>query len=202
MRQILYNTMNDSQLWELLLQGELPVLEVLYKRNYDLLLNYGLKYSSDKELVKDCIHDIFIKLHQSKTLSFTPCPRSYLVKALRNILFDKLTSLKEQLGIEEFVFSIPNSTDLFETLFPKSDEDIEFGKQLLEAMSHLSDNQRNVLYLRYVKDFSYNEIAEVLDINVQSSMNLASRSLKKLRKLLTDNELRMCELVLILNLLY
>lgn len=192
--------MDDSSLWTLLLKGNVHVLEFLYKRNYELLLNYGLKYSFDRELVKDCIHDVFIKLQKSKKLSPTSCPRSYLIKSLRNALFDKLSNQKEAFELSECVFCIPDSVDVLNRIFPKDDEELQLGKQLIEAMSHLSDNQRNVLYLRYVRDFSYNEIAEILDINVQSSMNLVSRTLRKMRSMM-DNSISMAELILLINLI-
>ena len=45
-----------------MLKGDTKPLEVLYKRHYELLLNFGLKYVSDEEFVKDCIQDLFVKL--------------------------------------------------------------------------------------------------------------------------------------------
>lgn len=53
------NNWTDESLWELLLKRDIEVLEILYRRHYDLLLNYGLKIYPDKELVKDCIQDLF-----------------------------------------------------------------------------------------------------------------------------------------------
>ena len=55
----------DEALWELLLERKVMVLEILYKRHYDLLLNYGMKVYPNKDLVQDCIQDFFVKLHQS-----------------------------------------------------------------------------------------------------------------------------------------
>lgn len=47
--------MDDIVLWGLLIKGDQKALEILYQRYYSLLLNYGLRCSTDKELVKDCI---------------------------------------------------------------------------------------------------------------------------------------------------
>lgn len=195
----LYEKMDDNDLWTSLVQGDKSVLEFLYKRNYSLLLNYGLKYSFDRELVKDCIHDVFIKIHKNRNLPSINFPRSYLIKALKYTLYDKLSAQKETQELSEYTFSIPDSADLFEQIFSQTDEQACLGKQLLEALSHLSDNQKNALYLRYVKDFSYNEIAEILDINVQSSMNLVSRTIKKLRKTLNAS-ITVAEIALVVNL--
>ena len=38
----------------------------LYDLHVRILFNYGLKLTLDKELLKDCIHDIFVKLYVKK----------------------------------------------------------------------------------------------------------------------------------------
>lgn len=199
MQLTLYNDMNDTDLWSLLLRGDQNVLEVLYKRHYALLLNYGLKCCIDKELIKDCIQDIFIKLHKSQILSTTASPRVYLLKSLRNAIYDKLSTQKESYEFNEETFFIPDSQDLFEHLFAKSDEDLRLAKQLLNAISQLPANQKSVLYFRYVKELSYKEIAEIMDFNVQSSMNLANKALSKLRTMFEDNQLKTIQILLIAN---
>lgn len=184
-----FNEMDDMTLWSLLIEGNLRALETIYKRHYTLLLNYGLKFCQDVELTKDCIQDVFVKLHKSKDLSQTGSPRVYLLKALRNTLYDNLLLLKETSSLDEFSFHIPESHDLFERLFLKNDEDLQLSKQLLKALSSLPSNQKTILYLRFVKELSHKEIAEMMNINVQSSMNLVSRALMKLRALMKNDNL-------------
>ena len=67
----------------------------MYCRFYSLLYYYGLKLVSDKELVKDCIQDIFIKIIQNhSTLSPTLNVKGYLIKTLRNkLLMDAFSRL-------------------------------------------------------------------------------------------------------------
>ena len=88
--------MDDIALWGLLIKGDQKALEILYQRYYSLLLNYGLRCSTDKELVKDCIQDLFISLYQNTHINVTNITvRSYLLKALRNNLTYKLATNKE-----------------------------------------------------------------------------------------------------------
>lgn len=190
-----YNEMDDMALWTLLIEGNPYALEIIYKRHYALLLNYGFKFCQDTELTKDCIQDLFIKLHNSKELSKTVSPRSYLLRALRNILYDNLLLSKETARLDEFAFHISDSHDLFEQLFFKNDEDMQLSRQLLNALSSLSSVQKTVLYLRFVRGLSHKEIAEVMNINVQSSMNLVSRSLVKLRRLMNSDRLLIIHLL-------
>ena len=181
--------MDDIALWGLLIKGDQKALEILYQRYYSLLLNYGLRCSTDKELVKDCIQDLFINLHQNTHINVTNITvRSYLLKALRNNLTYKLATNKEADSLDDSVFHIPLNEDLFEQLFPKNDHDLQLARRLLVAISQLSPNQKTVLYLRYVQELSYKEIADVMDMNIQSSMNLSSRALTNLRTLVTQDE--------------
>lgn len=179
---------DDLIVWNLLIKGDRKALEVLYQKYYALLLNYGLKCNPDKELIKDCIQDLFVNLYQNTHLSTTNITvRSYLLRALRNNLIYKLSTQKEENSLDDSTFLIAANDDLFEQLFPKNDHDQQLARQLLNAMSQLPPNQKTVLYLRYVKELSYKEIADIMDINVQSSMNLSSRALSKLRDLMKQD---------------
>lgn len=185
----LSNEVDDLALWNLLVKGDRKALEILYQKYYSLLLNYGLKCNPDKELIEDCIQDLFINLYRNTSINTTDITvRSYLLRALRNNLICKLNSRKEENSLDDSSFHIPTNEDLFEQLFPKNDHDLQLGRQLLDAISQLPPNQKSILYLRYVKELSYKEIADVMDINVQSSMNLANRALTKLRTLIGQDE--------------
>ena len=78
-----------------MLKGDTKPLEVLYKRHYELLLNFGLKYVSDEEFVKDCIQDLFVKLCSSTRLSPTDYVRSYLLTSFKVILERRLVSVRD-----------------------------------------------------------------------------------------------------------
>lgn len=72
---------SDEKLWESCLTGDKEAFKEIYCRFYSLLYNYGSKLVSDKDLVKDCIQDIFIKLIQNyPSLSPTPNVKGYLSK--------------------------------------------------------------------------------------------------------------------------
>ena len=50
----------------------------------------------------------------------------------------------------------------------------------------LSGNQRMAIYLKYAKGLSHKEVAAIFDINEQSSMNMISRAIAKIRRLVGD----------------
>lgn len=197
---------DDATLWYLLIEGNRKALEVIYQRYYSLLLNYGLKCTSDRELIKDCIHDLFVHLYRNKQISIDNISvRAYLLRALKNNLLNKLVGQeRERESLDTSLFEIPTDEDLFERMFPRNDRDFTLARHLLKAITQLPPHQKTVLYLRYVKELSHKEIAAIMDINEQSSMNLTNRALLKLRSLMERSgmTLGVCQTILLLKSLW
>ena len=150
-----YQNMSDVVLWDLILKGDMKAMSLLYKKHYELLLNFGLKYTLDEEFVKDCIQDVFVKLCASKRLSSTKYVRSYLLTSLKHIIFDKLSSLKVTEELDEHFFELEiEENSVLETLFKDNDEDLQLSKKLINAYKSLPDNQRMAIYRRYVRGLS------------------------------------------------
>lgn len=179
-------TVDESILFGRMIQGDRNALEFLYKKYYHSLLNYGLRLTQDRELIKDCIHDLFVNLYKNKSISKNYINvQTYLLKALKNnILYKLIGEKKTSDSLDELQFDIPSNEDLFDQIFPPNDQHRELAKNLLKAVKKLSPSQRNILYLRYIKELSHKEIASILNINEQSSMNSIHRAVHKLRCLM------------------
>ncbi|MBO9637570.1 MAG: sigma-70 family RNA polymerase sigma factor, partial [Siphonobacter aquaeclarae] len=77
----------ETELWTEFLSGNRTAFSQLYDRYADVLFSFGLRYSSDRDLVKDCIHDLFIDLHHYRAgLAREVNIRFYLLKSLRRKL--------------------------------------------------------------------------------------------------------------------
>lgn len=176
--------MNDIELWKLVLKGDSSALSMLYCRYYELMLNFGLRYTPDVDLVKDCIQDVFVKICSSRRLSDLTYVRSYLLASMRNILIDRLSALHIEENIDDYAFCLDIDDAALERIFMHDDEKLRLSRRLLSAYGMLPKKQREVLYLRYVKGLSHKEVAAVLEINPQSSMNQIHRALDRLRAIL------------------
>lgn len=174
--------LSDEKLWEACLTGDRAAFKEIYCRFYSLLCHYGAKWVTDPGLVEDCIQDIFIKLIQNyRSLSPTPNVKGYLLKALRNKLYDTLEKQKPTDDIALYAETF-TADELF-PLLPLGDSEAD-GRvgRLMQAFSRLSPHQQEVIYLYYVNELKHEEIAQVMGINYQSSKNLLSRSIASLRK--------------------
>lgn len=173
----------EKNLWQLCLEGNKEAFKEVYCRFYSLLYHYGLKLVSDKELVKDCIQDIFIKIIQNhSTLSPTLNLKGYLIKTLRNKIIDTLEKERSSDGLDDYedMFAVENTFE--------NEEDKDSYAGLMHAFSELSSHQQEIIYLYYVNELKHEDIAEILGINYQSSKNLLFRSLSKLKKIYLEKK--------------
>lgn len=173
--------MTEAELWSKVICGDMTALSLLYRANYNLLFNWGMKFVADEEFVKDCIQDVFVKICSSRQLSQTSYVRSYLLSSLRNMIFDKVSSMRDTTSITEHLFEIDENDPAIETMFQEDDNSRLLHQKLIKSYNSLTYNQRVSIYLRYVRGLSYKEISAVMDMNPQSAMNLVSRALKSLR---------------------
>lgn len=175
--------MTESDLWNRVLLGDMTALSLLYSENYNLLFNWGMKFVSNDEMVKDCIQDVFVKICTSRRLSPTANVRSYLLTSMRNVIFDRLgSSYAARQSLDDHMFEIEESDVELERLFLDDDESLNVSRRLIAAYNALTPNQRMGVYLRYVRGMSHKEVAAVMGVNPQSVMNLLSRAMKSLRE--------------------
>lgn len=165
------------------------MLETLYKEQYNLLYNYGLKMVNDSDLIQDFIQDIFYKLCHRQSLDDIANIQVYLLRALRNAVYNYYTLLKESVNIDDMEFLVPENDAAFNRFFGNDDDDESRYRSLLQSIKQLPNQQKHVLYLYYIKGLSHKEISEILGINPQSSMNTLSKTLHRLRKEMTENQL-------------
>lgn len=174
---------SEGELWKAFLLEDKEAFSTLYYQYSDILFSYGCRMVADRELVKDAIQDLFVKLYNNRSnLSETEHVRFYLLKALRNALILKLEK-RPNLSIDADI------NLLFQVELSVSDDDgddemfsEEQTKELSRAMNTLTSRQREAVYLRYINEVPLEEIAQILDMNYQSARNLIHRSLLKLRK--------------------
>lgn len=179
-----YSELSDDELSRLASSGNMSAIEAIYRRHYLLMVNFGMKYYVDVEFVKDCIQDLFVKLicHPS-AFRHVEFVRSWLLISLKNIMFDRLKAVKPSDSLDEVPFmTLDDDILLISRTEGLDDEQVRDRRNLAKAFKLLGGSQRMAVYLHFVRGLSHKEVAALLDMNVQSSRNLLSRAIAKLRK--------------------
>ena len=121
--------------------------------------------------LKDCIQELFFRIWRNKVdLTSISYIKAYLLKGLRrqilNVLELKYNNV-DRIDLEDN-FLIEFSHEDY--LIQQQEED-GIRNQIIEALNQLTKKQREAIYLRYFEGLEYNEIAEVMNINLQSVKN-------------------------------
>ena len=179
---------SDIVLWQKLKDGDVEALGLLYDLFIDDLFSYGSQFSQDKQKVMDSIHDLFLNLYKYRaTLSSTDHVKYYLFRLLKNQI---LKSPKSKISLISNT-DISENNHLANSIASHEEELIahesldERSLQLSNAMSFLSKKQKQCIFLRYNENRQYDEIAEIMNVSVQTSRTIIYRAIKVLRANLT-----------------
>lgn len=173
----------NIELWQAFKNGDREAFAQLYKLYIDALLSYGYRVTSDRQLIRDSIQDLFLHLWQTRSnLSDTDSIRFYLYRSLRNRIVRNMEKAKHT-GIdtanlfENIIGALSVEDDLIE-----NEQLSEQQLRLKQAIQQLPKRQQEIIQLRYYHDFSFEEIAEMMQINNQSVRNLLHRAITELRQ--------------------
>ncbi|MBN1821810.1 MAG: sigma-70 family RNA polymerase sigma factor [Prolixibacteraceae bacterium] len=173
---------SDYKIWEAFKDGDKSALSSIYFKHFHSMFQYGIRIKEDPDFVKDCIHDVFLKLIKAgKRLNSTDNIRFYLFKALKNTIYKRLEKEKKvQLTID---LNFKTSFVLEEKVLSQ-EKLTEHEKALADALSHLSSRQREIIYLRYECEMDYSQICDIMKIKNDSARKLVFRAIKTLRRVI------------------
>ena len=160
-------------------------IDTLYREYINDLFSYAIHLGFDKETCQDAIHDVFYKLciNHIKPDKIKN-PRFYLLRALKNRLLDIHKQKKEHIEFsphdtsEELPFAIHVT---IEDKLIQTEEDERLQELVRNMLQMLSDRQREIIYLRYSQGCDYEEIAQLMNISVNSCRKLSHKAITKLK---------------------
>lgn len=176
-----HDTGDDLQIWDKFLTGDDESYTFFYKKYVTALFAYGLHFTPDRELVKDCIQDVFVKIYCNRSkLSETDNVKLYLFTALKNTLFNifQKDRLHYHIDTMEPVFSVEFSIE--DRLIDEEFEEEQRNK-INQMLDSLTPRQKEVIYYRYMEELGIDDICKLMNMNYQSVQNLIQRSFKKMR---------------------
>ncbi len=182
---------SDNKLWEDFKKGEKYALSHIYYHYVDQLFRYGRKFSTDDDLIKDTIQDLFFDLIRTRdNLGNTNHIYFYLLKAFRRRLFKNISDPRKiqttddvsEEQIPHIVYSIEDDLIQKEQLTRKEE-------LIRKGLSELSPRQREILYYRFTCDFEYEQICEIMSMKYDSARKMVFRALQSLREHLAESNI-------------
>lgn len=194
-------TESEDLIWERFKAGSETALTYVYRNYSHQLFNYGIQFTNDRGLLKDCVQDLFEELiRRREKLSSTTSIKFYLMKAFRNRLVkalrkDKRRKEGEKISSEEgFQVTVSAEVRLINGQLD------EATKKLIEQkLNQLPPLQREALILYFYEGLKYQQIAEMLGIRTKSARELVYRATRSLADLVAPHKDRMMSLLWIIS---
>lgn len=163
-------------------EGDMQFI-ALYKFYYQDLYAYGVSLGFNTEDVKDAIQEVYLKLYFNERLCIDEKKiKFYLLRSVRNQLIDWERTKKDTSSIEEEERSFKLSVSVEES-FISDEEDLLLKKRVNRILDLLTDHQREIVYLHFIEEMPYEEIAVMLDMKTQTVRGQVFKAMEKLRKL-------------------
>jgi RNA polymerase sigma-70 factor (ECF subfamily) len=172
----------DILLWESFRKGDKEAFARLFRDHYETLCWYGGKFTADHQQLEDCIQELFIELWKAASRTRVVSVRSYLLKSLKYKLLRAVSKNRTTLSIAG---NAPAFEWSHESFLIAEQEHQEKRQKVLNALAHLSPRQKEIVYLKYYQNLSYEEVSEVMNINYQVARNLLYQAMKTLKKYIT-----------------
>ena len=147
------------------------------------LIGYAANILHDVELARDVVQDTFLKLCKQEPEKFTTGLKAWLYTVCRNRALDVLRKNKRLVTVESEIL------ESYQSAGPDPAEEqiqSEAGQEAMAMLRRLSDNQQEVIRLRFQSDLSYREISEVTGLSEGNVGFLLHTGLKKLRQFLGE----------------
>lgn len=174
---------SDEIILKKFIEGNDEAFTFIYNKYVDVLLSYGVGLGFDREILKDAIHDVFVRLYSNREhLEGVKQLKYYLFRSLKNRLLDIVKSpASGHSNIEDYEFKFYIKADVLDEMI--AEEETKYIQSKIEYMLNcLTNKQREIIYLRFIHEMEYEEVAKLLDISIHASRKLVSRAIKRIRE--------------------
>jgi RNA polymerase sigma factor (sigma-70 family) len=187
-------SISDYELIEKFVNGEQSCFEQLILRHKNKVYSYISLYIRDQALAEDIFQDTFLKVIQSvKAGKYQDNGKfiSWVMRIAHNLIIDHFRRIKQinTISNDDYESDIFNTQKLAEANVEDNIIKRQIEKDVRMLISHLPDDQREVVILRHYAGLSFKEISEVTDVSINTALGRMRYALINLRKLMLEKKI-------------
>jgi RNA polymerase sigma-70 factor (ECF subfamily) len=184
----------DEQLVKDYLDGDKNVFTEIVDRYLKSIYNFSYRLIGNEKEAEDVSQEVFLKVWKNiKKFDTEKSFKTWIFSITRNASIDYLRKRRDVLLS---VFDNENGTNFIEDSLideePKADEIFSLAqnkKQIEVTMNELSIIQKEIIILKYVNEMSLSEIANIMNMPVNTTKSHHRRALIKLKELINAPKL-------------
>ncbi len=177
------DTGNEQLLWSQFRNGDAESFVLIFRSYYEKLFHYGTRITQDSTLVEDCIQDLFTDLWRNQGKAEIKSLPSYIFSAFKFKLIRSIAA-RNKITPSQSEFNETNFEISREMFLISEQNDLEIKQKVFNAIQELSARQKEIIYLKFNQNLSYDEVSEIMGINYQAARNLLSQAIKVLKKIM------------------
>ena len=188
----------DELLIERIKAGDMAAYNLMVIRHYDRIFSRVLQLLNNKQDAEEVTQDAFIRAHRGlENFRGDASFSTWLYQIATNLAHNRYWYWFRRKRDQSISLDQPQCEDgslTLENVMPCADESSaeavvtqEFVDRVSACMQYLNDKHKEVLILRNVKNLTYDEIAQQLEISVGTVKSRIARARESLRGLLGED---------------
>jgi RNA polymerase sigma factor (sigma-70 family) len=187
-------SMSDYELIQRFIKGEQSCFEQIIHRHKNKVFAYISLYIRDQALAEDLFQDTFMKVIQSvKTGKYQDNGKfiSWVMRIAHNLIIDHFRRVKQMNTVsnDDYESDLFNSRKLADSTVEDDMIRRQIQKDVRKMISHLPEDQREVVILRHYAGLSFKEIAEITDVSINTALGRMRYALINMRKIMEEKKI-------------
>lgn len=186
--------LTDEQLVAAYASGNNEAFDTLLNRHKVRLFNYIFQMVRDRDLADDVFQETFVKaITTIKQGRYNDMGKfsAWITRIARNLVIDSFRAGKSEAAVstDDTNLDILNRRELAEETIEDAMIDIQIEEDLRRMIDELPEPQREVLNMRFYRDLSFKEIAELTGVSINTALGRMRYALLNLRRMAKEKDL-------------
>lgn len=190
------NFQPDEILVGLYAQGDNEAFDVLLSRYKDRLYSYINYIVRNDDVAEDIFQETFVKaiitIRQNK---YHESGKFYawLTRIAHNLIIDffRVENANTIVSNDEVEYDIFNNAKLADACIENSLVNDQILNDVRNLMNHLPESQRDVVYMRYYKELSFKEIAELTGVSINTALGRMRYAIMNMRRMAEEHNIQL-----------
>lgn len=178
---------NDQQLLEKAKQLDPDALREFHYRFYDMVARYVQFKVGDRQTIEDLCGEIFVRALEAlrRGSAWRDSPQGWIMGIARNVVADHYRQRERlpEVQLSEQVTSAEHTNPLYQAI------QSERARELVQAIRQLTNEQREVIVLRFLEGMDVQSVAQTLNKNPGAIKGLQFRAMRALAELMQPQSL-------------
>lgn len=184
----------DEELVALYAEGNNEAFDILLKRHHNKVYTYIYYIVKNKDLTEDIFQETFMKAIMTiRQGRYTDNGKfiAWISRIAHNLIIDHYRQERAENTVspEDETLDIFNRRELSEGTIEDTIVHRQIESDIRRLVKALPDNQREVLEMRYYKNMSFKEIADLTKVSINTALGRMRYAILNMRRMAEENDI-------------